>query len=200
MMKHLNNKGYMLVEIILASVLSMVVAYFVIDLTIKLKNKNDDLLVKTLVATDQAIIYNTIMRDLYDSSGNVDCSYIDDMLDIEQVNNLFKYGSFTNVVSEYASIGNYTCNVDSNSLLNLTIPISVAQLSDDVFDVVIVHSIINTEPTPSNPTPSNPGVGSVGLCGACSTNNDCVLGTCSGTCINSFGSYKCCVHNNMQCT
>ena len=35
MEKRLNNKGYMLVEIIFASVLAMVVAYFIIDLTIK---------------------------------------------------------------------------------------------------------------------------------------------------------------------
>ena len=59
--KRLNNKGYMLVEIILASAIAMGIAYFITDLTIKLKNKNDDLLVKTLVSTDQAIIYNTIM-------------------------------------------------------------------------------------------------------------------------------------------
>ena len=38
----------MLVEIILASAIAMGIAYFITDLTIKLKNKNDDLLVKTL--------------------------------------------------------------------------------------------------------------------------------------------------------
>ena len=35
-----NNKGYMLVEIILASVIAFGITYFIVDLTIKLKNKN----------------------------------------------------------------------------------------------------------------------------------------------------------------
>ena len=49
-MKKLNNKGYMLVEIILASVIAFGVAYFILDLVIKLKNKNDDLFVDTPVS------------------------------------------------------------------------------------------------------------------------------------------------------
>ena len=68
MIKKLNNKGYMLVEIILASVIAFGVAYFLLDLVIKLKNKNDDLFVDTLARTDQAIITNTIMRDIYNKN------------------------------------------------------------------------------------------------------------------------------------
>lgn len=117
-------------EIILASVLAMVVAYFIIDLTIKLKNKNDDLLVKTLVATDQAIIYNTIMRDLYDDSVNFKCS------DISVNGNTFKYKDFSNIVSEYASVGNFTCEEKSGDV-NISLPISVKQLTDEKFDITI---------------------------------------------------------------
>ena len=136
-MKRLNNNGYMLVEIILAFVLAMVVMYFITELTIKLKNKNDDLLVKTLVYSDQAIIYNTIKRDLYSVGDNVDCDYIDSMIDIDVENNVFKYGDFTNILSEYASIGNYTCTVNDDSSINLTIPINVEQLPDDVFNAKV---------------------------------------------------------------
>ena len=132
----MNNKGYILVEIILASALAMIVAYFVIELTIKLKNKNDDLLVKTLVSTDQAIMYNTIMSDVYNSENTVNCAYIDSKLDIDTDKNVFKYGEFTNVVSEYATIGDYTC-VDNNSSIILNIPMEVKQLPDDNFDVEI---------------------------------------------------------------
>lgn len=135
-MRKINNKGYMLVEIILASALAMIVAYFVIELTIKLKNKNDDLLVKTLVATDQAIMYNTIMDDVYNSDKAVDCDYIDSMLKIDKENNVFKYGEFTNVVSEYATIDDYTC-IEDNSSIILNIPMEVKQLPDDNFDVEI---------------------------------------------------------------
>ena len=35
----MNNKGYMIVEIIVASVLAMTIAYFLFDLVIKLKEK-----------------------------------------------------------------------------------------------------------------------------------------------------------------
>ena len=45
--------------------------------------------------------------------------------------------------------------------------------------------------------------GSVGLCGSCSVNKDCSLGTCSGKCsgtnASGGGTYKCCVYNNTQC-
>lgn len=135
MKKHLNNKGYMLIEIILASVLAMVVAYFVIDLTIKLKNKNDDLLVKTLVYTDQTIIYNTIMKDLYTTTDTVDCAYIEDKMTIS--GNVFDYDGFKNIVSEYATLGSVTCTDLSFDSISLEIPINVLQLPDEEFDVII---------------------------------------------------------------
>lgn len=135
MKKHLNNKGYMLVEIILASVLAMVVAYFVIDLTIKLKNKNDDLLVKTLVYTDQAIIYNTIMKDLYSTSNTIDCAYIQNKVSISD--NVFDYDGFKNIVSEYASLGSLTCTDIATDSISLEIPINVLQLPDEEFDIII---------------------------------------------------------------
>ena len=68
----LNNKGYMLIEIVLASVIAFGLAYFMLELTLKLKNKNDDLMVETLMATDNAIISNAIMRELQENNGNFD--------------------------------------------------------------------------------------------------------------------------------
>ena len=131
MKKPLNNKGYMLVEIVLAFALTMVVAYFVTDLTIKLKNKNDDLMVRTLVSADQAIIYNTIMKDLYRiGSGNFKCS------DIQISGKKFTYKDFTNVISDYADFGTYSC-ANNSSGINIVIPMSVKQLPDEKFDIVI---------------------------------------------------------------
>ena len=63
-MNRLNNKGYLLVEIILASALAIGMGYFITQITIKTKNKNDDLLVTSLVSTDQGIIYNGIMKEI----------------------------------------------------------------------------------------------------------------------------------------
>ena len=128
-MKKLNNKGYMLVEIILAFVLAIGITYFVTELIIKLKNKNDDLLVKTLVSTDQTIIYNTIMNDVY--KGTFSC----DKIEID--GNKFIYdGKIINVVSEYASVENMTCN-DETDETSIHIPINVKQLPDENFDVRI---------------------------------------------------------------
>ena len=65
-MKKLNNKGYMLVEIILAFVIMFGLIYFLMDLVINLKNKNDDLVVDTIVKTDQTIISNKLEMDIDD--------------------------------------------------------------------------------------------------------------------------------------
>ena len=52
----MNRKGYMLIEIILASAIAFGIAIFMFLLVVKVKNRNDDMFVETQVATDQAII------------------------------------------------------------------------------------------------------------------------------------------------
>ena len=64
----------MLIEIILASAIAFVIAFFIIDLTIQLKNKNDDLLVETIVTTDQNMIANRLMKYISDSGYKFECS------------------------------------------------------------------------------------------------------------------------------
>ena len=61
-MRKMNNKGYMLVEIIMAFVITFGILYFMMDLIINIKNKNDDLLVETIVKTDSSIITNKLME------------------------------------------------------------------------------------------------------------------------------------------
>lgn len=127
-MKKLNNKGYMLVEIILASVIAFGVAYFILDLVIKLKNKNDDLFVDTLARTDQAIITNTIMRDIYNK--NTPCENILD--DILVIGNKFKYKETIIEVNKYTTIGDITCNVESPNLLNIPLTVNTTQKSYNI--------------------------------------------------------------------
>lgn len=135
MKKHLNNKGYMLIEIILAAALAMGVVYFITELTIKLKNKNDDLLVKTLVSTDQAIIYNTIMKDLYNPDNR---SGVCDKIKVE--GNKFSYDDFSNVVTEYASLGTVVDCQDVDNKIYIKIKLGVTQLKDENFDIVINYT------------------------------------------------------------
>lgn len=137
----------MLVEIILAFSIAMGVTYFITDLTIKLKNKNDDIVVKTLVSTDQAIIYNTIMDDLYDTDDEINCDYIDGKMIVDS--NVFKYikgedDIFTNIVNEYTELkyekGNENyCSYEDNTI-KIKIELDVPQLKDD-FDVNIEYKV-----------------------------------------------------------
>lgn len=125
-----NNKGYMLIEVILASVMAIGVAAFLAGITIKLKNKNDDLLVKSLVSTDQGIIYNTIMEDVYDN----DLSVSQVCPKLSASGNNVSYNGIVTIVSEYAKVGTLKCDEGKKLIV---IPISVEQLPDENFDIVI---------------------------------------------------------------
>lgn len=125
-MKKLNNKGYMLVEIILASAIAFGIAYFLLDLVIKLKNKNDDLLVDTLAKTDQAIITNTIMRDIYNNE-DISCS------DISINNNKLIYKDKTLEINKYTTINSPTCTInESNITINIPLQVKTTKKSYDV--------------------------------------------------------------------
>lgn len=136
-MKKLNNKGYMLVEIILAVGLAMAVGYFLIELTLKVKNTNDDLLVESLVKTDQGIIYNMIMKDVYNNSSISKSTVNDRIKTNKDVKNQVIYTDSAGkehviIVSDYATVG--TNKITGNKVI---IPISVKQMPDENFDVII---------------------------------------------------------------
>lgn len=127
-MKKLNNKGYMLVEIILASVIAFGVAYFILDLVIKLKNENDDLFVDTLARTDQAIITNTIMRDIYNKNTQFSCENILDNILVD--GNKFKYNDTIIIeVNKYTTIGTIDCK---DTLLNIPLTVNTTQKSYNI--------------------------------------------------------------------
>lgn len=60
----LNRRGYMLVEIIIASVLAFGVAYYLLNLTYKFKNANTDLHESYIYTKDKLVITKNIMSDL----------------------------------------------------------------------------------------------------------------------------------------
>ena len=131
-MMKLNNKGYMLVEIILASALAFGLAFFIIDLTIKLKNKNDDLMVETLMSTDRTIINNKLMDYAKEEKDNFECS----KLTIE--NNTIKYdGNIIDIVNDYGNIESdkKECSTDLGKI-SIKIPITVPQMPDKEYDII----------------------------------------------------------------
>ena len=59
-MLKLNRKGYLTIEIILASAIAFVIAFFLIDITMKLVDKTDNYYVDTVFMTDKALITKNI--------------------------------------------------------------------------------------------------------------------------------------------
>ena len=60
----LNKKGYMLVEIIISFSIAMGIAFYLINLTYKFKNTNEDIYQSTLYLKDKISITKNIMNDL----------------------------------------------------------------------------------------------------------------------------------------
>lgn len=140
--KKLNNKGYMLVEIILASVLAFGLAYFMIELTLRLKNKNDDLLVETLTQTDNAIISNAIYKYLIENATS--SSFSCDNISISRSGRkIYLNGNFIDEVNEYVTIGNPSCYKNRNGVINVIVPLSIVQLPSKDFDVDLYYKIIS---------------------------------------------------------
>ncbi len=59
-----NRKGYMLVELVLASVLAMSIAFYLLNLTYKFKNKSEDIYQSISYISDKIAITKNIMNDL----------------------------------------------------------------------------------------------------------------------------------------
>ena len=76
MICNLNKKGYTLVEIIIAFSVAFIIMYCMMSCVINLKNKNDDLLVKTLVSTDQAIVANELVEIIANEKEMFDCNQL----------------------------------------------------------------------------------------------------------------------------
>lgn len=63
-MMKLNRKGYMLVEIVVASVLAMTISYYLLNLTYKFKNTSGDLYQSYYYTSDKILLTKNIMADL----------------------------------------------------------------------------------------------------------------------------------------
>jgi len=125
----LNKKGYMLVEIILASALAFGLAFFIIDLVIRLKNKNDDLLVENLITTDKTIITNKLMSYAKSETKNFDCNKL------TITGNTVKYkDEVIDIITDYANVGELSCSTVGGKV-SITIPISVPQMSNKDYDI-----------------------------------------------------------------
>ena len=60
----LNNRGYMLIEIIIAFTLTITIATYIINMTIKLKTENTDMYEEQIYISTSTYIKENIMNDL----------------------------------------------------------------------------------------------------------------------------------------
>ena len=63
-MKKLNNKGYITIEVLIASIVAAVIAVFLIEITVKLVGRTDDAYVDTVLNTDKALIMKNIKENI----------------------------------------------------------------------------------------------------------------------------------------
>jgi len=170
-MQKLNNKGYMFVEIIVASVISLVIAYFLINITIKMVNLNSDYYIESILEVDKNLITKEIMDDINSKelikvkklSGNiVEFTFKDNDLDIkktlEVTDNVIRYNDFSKKISNNVNVGNIkiktSCvngNFDENNwctdakaYLTIDIPI-YTNYSSDNFGINIVINYLTHE-------------------------------------------------------
>ena len=145
----LNNRGYMLVEIILASAIAFGMAFFLTNMTIKLKNKNDDMLIETIVSTDQAIISNAIMRELKGQGCDTIKEPGNELIKLVNVDGsnskkVYVNDKLVTITSEYATVYDMDCIKDPNTdvtMVRVSVPIRVKQLPDRNFDVELYWTI-----------------------------------------------------------
>ena len=121
----------MLIEIILASIIAFAIAAFALNLTIKLKNKNDDEMVNTLTTTDMSIITNKIMEYAIAEKENFNC----DKLKLDN-GTITSNGEIVNIFNNYVNTDELTCTMGDGEL-KLFIPIDVPQMPENDYDIKI---------------------------------------------------------------
>ncbi len=128
----LNKKGYLLVEVIISSVLALILAYFLIDITVDLKNRNSDNYIDTVLATDKALITKEVMNDInnYELVGvakigdyQVNLTFYDEEADaqfsksltIDANSRIVSYGNFSKQLAEELNVNELTVTCETGN-------------------------------------------------------------------------------------
>ena len=135
----LNNKGYLIIEVILAGALTFAMAYFLINLTLKIRNKSDDVNVETVMLNDKTVVTNEIMSDVVGNKvknivkidNGIKINFEDGTSkDLTIVNNTINYGTYTKKFNKNAIVGNVYIKRNGNYFL-IEIPVSTKYSDKD---------------------------------------------------------------------
>lgn len=136
----LNRKGYLTVEIILASVMTFVIAFFLIEITMKLVGKTDDAYNDTIFYTDKALVTKNLKEEIekdIEEDGTTNESTLCSEISISDTNKTISYGSYSKKIDDKLTIGNPTCTSSGNYIF-IKIPLSNVFAQDGKYDVNII--------------------------------------------------------------
>ena len=135
----LNNKGYLIIEVILAGALTFAMAYFLINLTLKVRAGFDDVNVETVMLNDKTVVTNEIMDDVVGNKvknivkidNGIKINFEDGTSkDLTIVNNTITYGTYTKKFNENAIVGDLYIKRNGNYFL-IEIPVSTKYSDKD---------------------------------------------------------------------
>lgn len=141
----LNNKGYLIVEVILAGVLTFTMAYFLINLTLKIRNRYDDTNVETVLLNDKTVVTNEVMDDVINNkvknveyiANGIKITFEDgSSKDLTVVDNTITYGTYIKKFSENAIVGDVSIRRNGN-YFTVEIPVATKYSNKD-FGINIV--------------------------------------------------------------
>lgn len=122
----LRNKGYLLVEIIVAFTIAMIMVYFLLEIVINLKNLNEDYYVDTKLENDKTLMTKHVMDDVnqyelveVNKSGNtVLLTFKDDDREFTKKlsidDKMFMYGEFDTATNRYDNDTLFTKTFDTS--------------------------------------------------------------------------------------
>ena len=139
----LNNKGYLTVEIILASVITFIIAFFLIEITMKLVGKTDDAYNDTIFYTDKALVTKNLKEEIEkDKITTVTTSCVftlsnGQIKNITYNDNTISYGTYSKKIDNKLKISQPTCS-SSGDYVFVKIPLSNAFVQNGKYDINII--------------------------------------------------------------